>query len=97
MKELLNKASQNLLESANRTVEEIVAEGVANYGLNRNDFRMFTCGNEAKVKSIVYYRRQVIFRVGILAGKGLEYFLEMTKEQARDVFTEYFSLKGDVA
>lgn len=97
MKKLLNVKNENLLEIVGQTMEEIITEAVANYGVNRDDFRAYTCGNADKVKAIVKYHKQIVFKVGVTAGDGLEYFLEMTKDQAEGVFSAYFALQGEVA
>lgn|GEM_PF-4851870 len=87
----------NLLEIVSGIIEEIMTEAASTYGLNRCDFRACTGGQMTKVQAVVCYQRQVIFKVGISAGSGLEYFLEMTKDQARDAFASYFALEGEVA
>lgn len=97
MKNLSNVKNGNLLEVVGQTMEEIINEAVSTYGVSRDEFRAYTGGGEDKVKAVVYYQKQIVFRVGISAGKGLEYFLEMTKGQARDLFSSYFALEGEVA
>ena len=97
VKNLLNIKNENLLEIVGQTVEEIITEAVATHGISRNEFRAYTGGEVSKIKAIVYYQKQIVFRVGVTAGEGLEYFLEMAKDQARDFFSSYFALEDEVA
>lgn len=97
MKNLLNDKNEGLLEIVSETMDQIIADCVKEHGVSVNDFRSFTGGDDSKVKAIVYYQSRIVFRFGVKAGEGLDYFLEMTKDQASDVFSSYFNVEGEVA